>query len=453
MKRFYLKQWFSEEKIKAISDVIIKNGTASGIDKMGYNTFIQKKNAIIQNISTSILSKNYKFQKYKEKLISKGRNKYPRVISIPTYKDKITLKILQNIIENHFPNARTRLPQSIIKDLKNEYNRFDYLLKFDIKNFYGEINHRVLMNKLEQKISSKYVLKLIKTAIRNSIAPDNTLNMKGVHQGISISNVLAEVYLQDLDELMMSNSNISYHRYVDDILILCQKNDKNNIENIIFSNLNLLKLETSENKNKSSDLSSCDFDYLGYNFCFSSIKGIINLKLRPTSRSIARFHDRISREISRFKDINRQDDSLDSRFIFELNLLLTGSVGKHKHNDIEIDKRYGWHFFYSQITDYKILYETDSLVRKMILKNSIKIGEKPKKVSTAFFENKYNFASTNYFFKPDKLNLSEKKQLLMDIYKIPEIHLQNQYSIERQFYINVYKKIYQLEVDLIVAFS
>lgn len=41
-------------------------------------------------------------------------------------------------------------------------------------------------------------------------------------EGLSISNILADIYLSDLKELICNKFDVAFFRYVDDILILCQ---------------------------------------------------------------------------------------------------------------------------------------------------------------------------------------------------------------------------------------
>lgn len=65
--------------------------------------------------------------------------------------------------------------------------------------------------------------KAIKTPTFSSSFPkkerENTINHKGIPQGLAISNILAEIYLSDMDEYM--NKVVPfYSRYVDDIMII-----------------------------------------------------------------------------------------------------------------------------------------------------------------------------------------------------------------------------------------
>jgi len=90
----------------------------------------------------------------------------------------------------------------------------------DIQNFYPIINHEILLQKLHKLIDNEDALYLVKKAIQQVAIPkgrknkQNEINGKGVPQGIPISNILAQIYLDDLDTV-----NLQYFRYVDDVLI------------------------------------------------------------------------------------------------------------------------------------------------------------------------------------------------------------------------------------------
>jgi len=79
---------FKKIYIRKIYNDSIKNKPSTGVDGINIKVFDKKIDAEIEIINRKILNKTYDFSFYKERLISKGRNKFPRVISIPTIRDK-----------------------------------------------------------------------------------------------------------------------------------------------------------------------------------------------------------------------------------------------------------------------------------------------------------------------------------------------------------------------------
>lgn len=92
--------------------------------------------------------------------------------------------------------------------------------------------------------------------------------MVGVPQGLDISNILAEIFISDFDKKMRIGPNIYYQRYVDDILILCDKANVYSIAEMVYKELEKLKLKPHpignvDSKSVKGDLNA-SFDYLGY---------------------------------------------------------------------------------------------------------------------------------------------------------------------------------------------
>ncbi len=93
---------FSKKNIKNVFEKDIRNKPSIGIDGININAFEKKLDTEMEIINRKVLNQTYNFSFYKEKLISKGRDKFPRVISIPTVRDKIVLKSIFNTLSDIF---------------------------------------------------------------------------------------------------------------------------------------------------------------------------------------------------------------------------------------------------------------------------------------------------------------------------------------------------------------
>ncbi|WP_171251105.1 RNA-directed DNA polymerase, partial [Acinetobacter baumannii] len=105
--------------------------------------------------------------------------------------------------------------------------------------FYPSIDRKILLKKIRSKIRNKYFSNLLLDALN----PSKKEFISGVPQGLSISNILAHIYLIPLDKKLTSQFNIKYFRFVDDILILLDMRDKNYIIEILEKEFSKLKLE------------------------------------------------------------------------------------------------------------------------------------------------------------------------------------------------------------------
>ncbi|MGC5324246.1 hypothetical protein [Brevibacillus sp. SYSU BS000544] len=95
---------FKKENINLFYHSKIAHKASIGIDRINRTVFEENINEYLNMVNRKVISGAYKFIPYKEKLISKGRGKNPRVISIPSIRDKITLGILNEILTTAFLN-------------------------------------------------------------------------------------------------------------------------------------------------------------------------------------------------------------------------------------------------------------------------------------------------------------------------------------------------------------
>lgn len=404
--------------------------SSPGIDRINRKTFEKDLSTHLKTIVRKVNNGTYKFSKYREKLISKGRDKAPRVISIPTIRDKIVLRALCNILLNVLHSeTQSKLPQTIIHEIKNEIEsgKFDYFFKIDIKNFYPSIKHDILLKKIRRKIKKPEILNLIEGAISQETYDSSQYSTEtptqGVPQGLSISNILASLYLNSLDEKQSPATSYSYFRYVDDILVLCSSKDSKFLEEKLIKDLELLGLNTHcdspENCEKQDSGSICkSVTYLGYKFSDNQIS--------VKRKSI----DNIKNSIMKLFAENKYTNSTLKIFEWKINLRITGCMFENK--------KYGWVFYFSQLTDLKILFELDFLVKKLCERYRINLSKiKLKKFIRSYSETTKNLQSTSYIPNFSNLDTIQKKAILVDVFRMKENELtdekKNRHTIQKTY--------------------
>ena len=138
----------------------------------------------------------------------------------------------------------------------NENQIKGYCFKADIKHYFQNVDHQVLINILKRKINDKQMVWLIKVVLERE--PQSSINRKGMPLGNLTSQFFANVYLNELDQFVKHKLKTKYYiRYVDDFVILHSskeqlENWKKEIE--IFLN-EKLKLELHPDKSKIINLS------------------------------------------------------------------------------------------------------------------------------------------------------------------------------------------------------
>ena len=105
-------------------------------------------------------------------------------------------------------------------------SNYTYILDADLTNYFGTINHNILLTKLNYKIKDRRVLKLIKRYLQQIEYKDYFRMMqKGVKQGSIISPLFSNIYLNEFDYNLTKKGYLLI-RYADDFIILAKSKDE-----------------------------------------------------------------------------------------------------------------------------------------------------------------------------------------------------------------------------------
>ncbi len=120
-------------------------------------------------------------------------------------------------------NAIKRFDRFKRKVSKNN-TRNCYVFKADIKHYFDEVSHNILINILRKKVNDERLISLICKILKNHS------NKVGMPLGNMTSQFFANVYLNELDQFVKHELKAKcYIRYVDDFVIL--HSDKGILEN------------------------------------------------------------------------------------------------------------------------------------------------------------------------------------------------------------------------------
>jgi len=164
--------------------------------------------------------------------------------------------------------------QITVRKTNNKAHRS--VIRLDIKNFFGSIDHEILRSKLRSHagvplFSLRHVDSLLNSCTRI------TGKQVGIPQGVPSSSILAEIYLEKLDRNLKQNSFVVFYaRYVDDIIVICHGSAAKQVDIEIQKTLDELKLVRNEDKSSIHYYpagNSDGFDYLGYGFDFNEVSG------------------------------------------------------------------------------------------------------------------------------------------------------------------------------------
>jgi len=167
------------------------------------------------------------------------RDPKTRKISKSSFRDRIVHHAICNIIEPLFQksfiydscaNQKGKGTLFAIKrfdffkqKITNNHTSLAFCLKCDIKHYFFEVSHKILLNILSKKIHDKKVTCLIKQILQNTAEPGE----KGMPLGNLTSQFFANVYLNELDQFVKHKLRAKYYiRYVDDFVILSKSQEQ-----------------------------------------------------------------------------------------------------------------------------------------------------------------------------------------------------------------------------------
>lgn len=440
------RYWFSAATLTELFWKKIRYRCSPGLDRIGIVSFANNLDSNIEIITRKVLSGTYSFTKYCELLISKGRNKPPRCVSRPTIRDKLVLCALHGYLQEQFANdVDNRLVHTKINEIVKNIPHYSHCIKLDLIRFYPSINHELLMTKLSGKIVPSALTLVEKAITTSTVSKECNLGLTelkvpsvGVPEGLSISNLLANIYLKDVDSYFSKSPNAYYCRYVDDILILTNQQYIESVKQNAMVKIAELRLTMHDFcESDKSYVVSCKegFPYLGYYFCSSKV----SVKLA----TVDRFEHSIERMFSEYKkhenSLQREQAHNVDMFAWKLNLKIAGCIFN--------SRKYGWMFYYSQITDLSLLNHFDWLVDRLyerykIEKSTIAI----KSFFKTYHEIKYNLSHSSYFYNIDRLTREEMENIIRDVfhYLVPA----KKKDIEQIFFNVLNASLKELERDV-----
>ena len=268
--------------LKAIRQTVSNKG-ASGVDGMSVSElkdYYAKHKSVLLN---TIVNHRYVAQAIRGVEIPKSNGK-TRLLGVPTVVDRMLQQAVGQIIAPHFelefkefsygfrPNRNAH--QAIQQAQKFIHEGYRYIVDIDLKNFFDEVDHAILLQLIYRKIKCPTTLRLIRLWLRAPILINGKLTKrrKGIPQGSPLSPLLSNIMLHELD-CFLELKKEKYVRYADDFSIYTKgKRRAQQIGNQVFLFLKN-KLKLTINKEKSGIRRPSQFQLLGHGFVSSFEKG------------------------------------------------------------------------------------------------------------------------------------------------------------------------------------
>ncbi len=207
-----------------------KGGKASGIDEESWTDFDKKKESNLYVIWNRLTSGSYYPQPLRELEIPKKDGKMRR-LGIPTLRDRIAQSVVKEYMEaridkifhkNSYGYRPMKSAHQAIEEVRQNCYRQDWVIDMDIKSFFDEIDHELMLKAVSHVMEEKWVRMYVERWLRMPVEKeDGTLIQKqgkGTPQGGVISPLLANLYLHfTLDKWLSKHyPKVSFVRYADD---------------------------------------------------------------------------------------------------------------------------------------------------------------------------------------------------------------------------------------------
>jgi len=201
------------ENLKAAWGKVRSKKPPPGIDRISWEAFEKDLAFNLAKIQKQIKEQTYQplpVVVYKDTRSKKtGRN-----IGISAMRDKVVQQAVLRAIGPYFeriflpcsyayrPGRSAILAVNKVSQLIRDGNL--WALQMDIKDFFDNLDHGILLDEIRAVISEKPVIRLISRLLKSKIFREMGLfdNVSGSHQGSGLSPFLSNIYLHPLDKVL-----------------------------------------------------------------------------------------------------------------------------------------------------------------------------------------------------------------------------------------------------------
>jgi RNA-directed DNA polymerase len=317
------------------------NKGAAGIDKVTIEMFEKQLDQHIASMVRQLRNKRYQPAPVRRVEIPKPGSKKKRPLGIPTVRDRLVQQVLkeilepifeQSFLENSYGYRPERSAHDALKQAMKYAKKNYWVIDVDIQGFFDNVDHEILLDMVNEKVSDGSILKLIRKFLTAGVMKDNEYEptLIGTPQGGVISPLLANIYLHHLDR-RLEERRYRFVRYADDFLVFCSDKEEAGIELRYIEEVlkSELKLCINEEKTCISFIADIkdksgkkrperrDVEFLGHQMRRS--------RMMPSKKSIKRLKDKIRQETKR--SWTRPTDEMIQR----VNRIITGWANYFKH--------------------------------------------------------------------------------------------------------------------------
>jgi len=263
--------------LRKASRKVMTNRGSGGVDGMSVAGWKRNEETYLKTLRRKLIRREYRSKPVRRLYIDKPGSKKKRPLGIPTIVDRVCQQAVHNVLAPEFeayfhegshgfrPGRSTKTAAKRIEKLRRKGYRVG--VDIDIKGFFDNVDHEILMGLMRKVVKDRRVLGLVRGWLKAGVLEEGNVKYltSGTPQGGVISPLLSNVYLTPLDNAL-EDAGYQFVRYADDVLILCRDAEEaQEALECARTVLAMLKLEMSEEKTKLVSFAE-GFDFLGFHF-------------------------------------------------------------------------------------------------------------------------------------------------------------------------------------------
>ncbi len=284
-KPFCISKW----AVLAAWHRVRANQGAAGVDDVSVKAFEQKLKPNLYRIWNRMSSGSYVPPPVRRIMIPKADGK-ERPLGIPTVGDRVAQMVvkmhLEPIVEPlfHADSYGYRPGKSALDAVgicRQRCWRYDWVLDLDIKGFFDNIDHSLMMHAVRKHTDCPWVLLYIERWLKAPAETDDGVRVprdRGTPQGGVASPLLANIFLHHVFDMWLAREypGCPFERYADDVVLHCRsQTEALKVKLAVEERLRQCQLEAHPEKtrivycqdsNRLRDHPLHQFTFLGYGF-------------------------------------------------------------------------------------------------------------------------------------------------------------------------------------------
>ncbi|NCP85518.1 MAG: group II intron reverse transcriptase/maturase [Bacteroidetes bacterium] len=370
------------------------NAGSGGIDKMSWDYLEKNQSTELYKLWNRLSSGSYYPKAVKQVAIPK-KDGGVRYLGIPTILDRIAQQVvrkhLERKVEPLFHNSsfgyrpNRNCHEAVQQANANSFNH-DFAIDLDIKGFFDNIDHELLMKAIGHYCSDKWVLMYVERWLKSGVVQQDgsfKLSLSGTPQGGVISPLLANIFLHVVFDKWMEKYHPEkpFERYADDIVVHCKtENQAKFMLRQIQQRMESCKLELHVEKSKIVNLRGFSakkypkgFDFLGFTIQPRAYTGKVKTKSIPCICVSQKSKTNI---LQKFKTMNihKRRKTLEE-IAKEINPVLRGIINYY-HKFWEDDMRMVWNQLNARLLKW-VKWEKDLYKKASVKYLKTKYREQP----------------------------------------------------------------------------